>query len=99
MVPQADPAHHAGRGQASHFVRVEARRAKATQRDESGGRVLGKGAASPSPPGRGLGNAVSSPAVLLHSRGTRTYWGGASLPLAPLKSANAWHIIVAGAVN
>ena len=62
MVPQADPAHHAGRGQASYFVKVEARKAKATQRDESGGRVLGKGAASPSPPGRGLGNAVSSPA-------------------------------------
>jgi len=61
MVPQADPAHHAGRGQASYFVKVEARKAKATQRDESGGRVLGKGAASPSPPRRGLGNAVSSP--------------------------------------
>jgi len=43
MVPQADPAHHAGRGQASYFVKVEARRAKATQRDESGARVLGKG--------------------------------------------------------
>jgi len=57
---QADPAHHVGRGQASYFgsvARAEARGPKGRERD----RVLGEGAASPSPPAVRSGECCKLP--------------------------------------